>query len=84
MSATQAAKRPFSDSFFSADLAGADPEIARAIELELGRQRQEIELMAQREGGDSAKHQAKHEEPEDDAIPAEQCGVHAGNVGESS
>ncbi|MFL5178483.1 MAG: serine hydroxymethyltransferase [Microvirga sp.] len=46
MSATQAAKRPFSDSFFSADLAGADPEIARAIELELGRQRQEIELIA--------------------------------------
>src|SRR4029079_3405359 len=46
MCATQAAKRPFSDSFFSADLAGADPEIARAIELELGRQRQEIELIA--------------------------------------
>src|SRR5215204_6245535 len=46
MSATQAAKRPFSDSFFSADLAGADPEIAGAIELELGRQRQEIELIA--------------------------------------
>src|SRR3954462_3545609 len=46
MSATQAAKRPFSDSFFSAALAGADPEIARAIELELGRQRQEIELIA--------------------------------------
>src|SRR3954452_21692276 len=46
MSATQAAKRPFSDSFFSADLAGADPEIARAIELDLGRQRQEIELIA--------------------------------------
>src|SRR5215213_2108272 len=46
MSATQAAKRQFSDSFFSADLAGADPEIARAIELELGRQRQEIELIA--------------------------------------
>src|SRR5215204_5617765 len=46
MSATQAAKRPFSDSFFSADVAGADPEIAGAIELELGRQRQEIELIA--------------------------------------
>ena len=46
MSATQAAKRQFSDSFFSADLAGADPEIARAIELELGRQRHEIELIA--------------------------------------
>src|SRR4051794_2388199 len=46
MSATQAAKRPFSDSFFSADLAGADPEIARAVELELGRQRDDIELIA--------------------------------------
>jgi len=35
-----------SNSFFSADLASADPEIARAIELELGRQRDEIELIA--------------------------------------
>jgi glycine hydroxymethyltransferase len=35
-----------SNSFFSADLAGADPEIARAIELELGRQRDGIELIA--------------------------------------
>src|SRR5580658_2879331 len=35
-----------SNSFFSAPLAAADPEIARAIELELGRQRDEIELMA--------------------------------------
>src|SRR4029077_9050162 len=35
-----------SNSFFSAPLAGADPEIARAIELELGRQRDEIELIA--------------------------------------
>src|ERR1700722_13018139 len=35
-----------SNSFFSADLAAADPEIARAIELELGRQRDEIELIA--------------------------------------
>ena len=34
------------DSFFSATLADADPEIARAIELELGRQRDEIELIA--------------------------------------
>src|SRR3954464_12692420 len=46
MSATQAAKQQFSNSFFSAGLADADPEIARAIELELGRQRQEIELIA--------------------------------------
>src|ERR1700735_1132640 len=35
-----------SNSFFSASLADADPEIARAIELELGRQRGEIELIA--------------------------------------
>jgi glycine hydroxymethyltransferase len=35
-----------SNSFFSADLAAADPEIARAITLELGRQRDEIELIA--------------------------------------
>ena len=32
--------------FFAASLADADPEIARAIELELGRQRDEIELIA--------------------------------------
>ena len=35
-----------SNSFFSADLHSADPEIARAIDLELGRQRDEIELIA--------------------------------------
>ncbi|MBN9082809.1 serine hydroxymethyltransferase [Methylocella sp. CPCC 101449] len=35
-----------SNSFFSAGLAEADPEIARAVELELGRQRDEIELIA--------------------------------------
>ncbi|SDR47266.1 serine hydroxymethyltransferase [Rhizobiales bacterium GAS113] len=35
-----------SNSFFSAPLAEADPEIARAIELELNRQRDEIELIA--------------------------------------
>ena len=35
-----------SNSFFSAALAEADPEIARAIELEVGRQRDEIELIA--------------------------------------
>jgi glycine hydroxymethyltransferase len=35
-----------SNSFFSAPLAEADPEIASAIDLELGRQRDEIELIA--------------------------------------
>jgi glycine hydroxymethyltransferase len=35
-----------SNSFFSAPLSAADPEIARAIELELDRQRDEIELIA--------------------------------------
>ena len=35
-----------SNSFFSAPLAAADPEIARAVELELGRLRDEIELIA--------------------------------------
>ena len=35
-----------SNSFFGADLAAADPEIARAVSLELGRQRDEIELIA--------------------------------------
>ena len=44
------AERPrnaaLSNSFFGADLAVADPEIARAVDLELGRQRNEIELIA--------------------------------------
>jgi len=35
-----------SNSFFGASLAQSDPEIARSIELELGRQRDEIELIA--------------------------------------
>ena len=34
-----------SNSFFSAPLAETDPEIARAIELELGRQRHELSLI---------------------------------------
>src|ERR671926_627823 len=46
MSAIEAAKPHLSNSFFSAPLADSDPEIARAIELELGRQRDEIELIA--------------------------------------
>ncbi len=37
---------PLSNSFFSAPLATVDPEIARAIDLELQRQRDEIELIA--------------------------------------
>src|SRR5579883_2268797 len=40
------ASRAMPNSFFAAGLADADPEIARAIELELGRQRHEIELIA--------------------------------------
>ena len=35
-----------SNSFFSAPLSAVDPEIARAIDLETGRQRDEIELIA--------------------------------------
>ena len=35
-----------SNTFFAASLAQSDPEIARAIDLELGRQRDEIELIA--------------------------------------
>ncbi len=37
---------PLSNSFFGAHLSVADPEIARAIDRELGRQRDEIELIA--------------------------------------
>src|SRR5947209_9014233 len=37
---------PHADPFFTATLAEADPDIARAIELEVGRQRDEIELIA--------------------------------------
>jgi glycine hydroxymethyltransferase len=46
MSASGAVNQHLSNSFFSAGLADADPEIARAIDLELGRQRDEIELIA--------------------------------------
>jgi glycine hydroxymethyltransferase len=41
-----AESRSLSNSFFSATLAESDPEVARAIALELGRQRDEIELIA--------------------------------------
>ncbi|MFO7307605.1 MAG: serine hydroxymethyltransferase [Pseudomonadota bacterium] len=46
MSASNAVPSHLSNSFFSAGLADTDPEIARAIELELGRQQNEIELIA--------------------------------------
>jgi glycine hydroxymethyltransferase len=45
MSAPQKANTPGED-FFAAALADSDPEIANAIKLELGRQRDEIELIA--------------------------------------
>ena len=45
MTATQAVNH-LSNSFFSASLADSDPDIARAIALELGRQQEEIELIA--------------------------------------
>ncbi len=41
-----AAAKSFSNSFFGSSLAQADPEIFRAVELELGRQQREIELIA--------------------------------------
>ncbi|HET6378766.1 MAG TPA: serine hydroxymethyltransferase [Methylocella sp.] len=41
-----AASRTAPNPFFTAGLADADPEIAKAIEQELGRQRHEIELIA--------------------------------------
>jgi glycine hydroxymethyltransferase len=46
MSAIGAAKPHVSNTFFLAGLADTDSDIARAIELELGRQREEIELIA--------------------------------------
>jgi glycine hydroxymethyltransferase len=46
MSVSEKAQGHLSNSFFSASLADSDPEIARSIELELGRQREEIELIA--------------------------------------
>ena len=41
-----AASTPLFPTFFSATLAESDPEIAEAIQLELGRQQHEIELIA--------------------------------------
>lgn len=40
------AKSSLSNSFFSASLADVDPELARAVDQELGRQQHEIELIA--------------------------------------
>jgi len=46
MFATACVNPALSNSFFGADLKAADPDVARAVELELGRQRDEIELIA--------------------------------------
>src|SRR3954470_4701275 len=46
MSSESAARSAKGDAFFSATLAQADPEIADVIAKELGRQRDEIELIA--------------------------------------
>ena len=46
MSVTDAASRAAFDAFFHASLAETDPEIAETVRLELGRQRDEIELIA--------------------------------------
>ena len=46
MSATGPSAKAVADSLFTASLADTDPEIAEAIRLELGRQRDEIELIA--------------------------------------
>jgi glycine hydroxymethyltransferase len=46
MSATEASAKAAADSFFTTSLADSDPEVAAAITLELGRQRDEIELIA--------------------------------------
>src|SRR5262249_59937576 len=43
---TSAKSAPAANSFFTAGLAEADPEIAAAIRGELGRQQHEIELIA--------------------------------------
>src|SRR3954464_15825955 len=46
MSVTESSAKAVADSLFTASLADTDPEIAEAIRLELGRQRDEIELIA--------------------------------------
>jgi glycine hydroxymethyltransferase len=46
MSAIDASAKALADTLFTTPLADADPEVAEAIRLELGRQRDEIELIA--------------------------------------
>jgi glycine hydroxymethyltransferase len=46
MAVTDAVASSATDAFFTAPLGEADPEVAEAIRLELGRQRDEIELIA--------------------------------------
>ena len=46
MSVPESSAKAVADSLFTASLAETDPEIAEAIRLELGRQRDEIELIA--------------------------------------
>jgi glycine hydroxymethyltransferase len=46
MAVTDAATSANTDAFFTAPLAEADPEVAEVVRLELGRQRDEIELIA--------------------------------------
>src|SRR5262245_50468280 len=46
MAVSDSAAKAVADSLFTASLADTDPEIAEAIRLELGRQRDEIELIA--------------------------------------
>jgi glycine hydroxymethyltransferase len=46
MSATESSAKAGADNLFTASVAETDPEIADAIRLELGRQRDEIELIA--------------------------------------
>jgi glycine hydroxymethyltransferase len=46
MSAPETSAKAGADALFTASLAEADPEIAEAVRLELGRQRDEIELIA--------------------------------------
>src|ERR1041385_6744790 len=46
MPVPESSAKAIADSLFTASLADTDPEIAEAIRLELGRQRDEIELIA--------------------------------------
>ena len=46
MSATESSAKASADTAFTASLAEADPEIADVVRRELGRQRDEIELIA--------------------------------------